>query len=120
MELGEEPAGEVIPEYIESLLKTGQGSKAREFIETRKEKLPPRVLTRAGWACYKLSAWDLAYDLFLAAFDANRGNFVFMGAFEKAATIAGKLPELIGFYGSRLETDPALHGRMRNLRKRLG
>jgi tetratricopeptide (TPR) repeat protein len=41
MELGEEPAGEVIPEYIASLLETGQGSKAREFIESRKEKLPP-------------------------------------------------------------------------------
>ena len=120
MDLGEEPAAEVVPEYIQSLLETGQGTRAREFIESRKEKLPANVLTRTGWACYKLNAHDLAYELFFRAFNANRKDFRFMAAFEKAASLAGKLPEVIGLYGSRLETDPALHGRMRNLRKRLG
>lgn len=119
LELGEEPPEELLPDYVETLLRLGEGSRAREFIHGRLDRLGPAAATRIGWACYRLQAHDLAVELFMKAFPENRGNVKFLTSLEAAASRAGRLADLVPLYEAECREEKRLHGRLRSLRQRL-
>lgn len=118
-ELGEEVDPDVLPEYIEVLLRSGDAGRARSVIRERMAALGPKHRTRVGWACYKLQAYDMAFDLFCAAFAENRADFKFLAALECAADRCGRTGELLRLYKSHAESEKRLYGRMKTLSARL-
>ena len=60
----------------------------------------------------------MALELFLIAFDANRGNVKFLSAIEFAAVRSGRPADLIRIYEARANEDRHLFGRLRSLRRR--
>lgn len=115
----EEVPQEIMPQYVEALLKTGRGGKAREFVRGIRTNLVPRVATQIGWSCYRLQAYDLALDLFLVGFPANRRNRKFLSAIEKAAGQNGRLEMLLELYKDHAVEEKQLYGRIQNLSARL-
>jgi tetratricopeptide (TPR) repeat protein len=118
LELGEEVPAEVLPVWLEALLRTGQGGRAREFLRQRRSALDARAAASMGWACYRLQAYDLAFELFLASFPGNRGGAKFLCAMESAAARSGNVATLIDFYKAHAEHDKKLYGRIKTLQHR--
>jgi tetratricopeptide (TPR) repeat protein len=117
--LGEDIAPELLPEYLESLLRTGQGEKARAFLQDRAANFEPRTTTRCGWVCYQLQNFDLAFELFVQALPAELANFKLLNALESAATRCHRIADLLKVYESHAAHDRRFYGRMRRLAKRV-
>lgn len=120
LELGEEVPAELLPEYLESLLRTGRGRQARDFIAARAGALDHRAAASLAWVCHRLQAYDLAFELFLKALPAHLGNFKFLNALEAAAERCARLDTLIAEYEARAPEERRLYGRIKGLQKRLG
>jgi tetratricopeptide (TPR) repeat protein len=118
LDLGEEPAPEVIPSYIEALLRGGEGARAREFIARRKAGFEPRLALQVAWVSYKLLAYDVAMDLFLQAFPAVTRSGPFYSALEKAAEKTRRVGDLLAVYRAHAPADRSLHGRIKKVAKR--
>jgi len=118
IELGEEIPAHLAPEYLASLLSTGQGKKARGVMARIADSLDDRVTTRVAWICYKSQAFDLAYELFSRAFAFNLASAKFFNALETAAVRSGNVEELLDIYRSHAADDPRFYGRIRRLGKR--
>jgi len=117
--LGEEVPRDILPEYVESLLRAGQGGRARELVAACEASLDPRTASRLAWACHKLQAADLACRLFLRALPANLHSPKALSALEADAGRAGRLAEVVEAYQALAEHEPRLWGRLRILRARL-
>jgi tetratricopeptide (TPR) repeat protein len=117
-ELNEEIPEELLPQFVEALIKQGRTPEVRRFLETNRERLTPGPCTRIGWTCYRLQAHDLALDLFLRAFRENRGNFKFLAALERAADRCGRVSELLELYAEHAPEERRLYGRIRTLQSR--
>ncbi len=119
MELGEEVSDDLLPDYIESLLETAQGGKARDIVLKRLPRLDARSAARIAWVCYHLQAYDLALQLFQCASPENRTNFKFIAAMETSADRCGRIDELIRLYNAYASDDKRLYGRIRRLKSRV-
>jgi tetratricopeptide (TPR) repeat protein len=115
--LGESLPAALLPRYLEALLVTGRGAEARERMRALLPGLAPRTAASAGWAAYKLQAWDLAFDLFLAALPENAANRKFLTAAERAARTCARTEELARAYETHARRTPTLWWRIRRLRK---
>lgn len=117
-ELGAGPPEEVVPEYIEGLLASGQGRRARAFLLEHRNALGHGAVLRTGWVCHRLRAYDLAFELFLEALPWQRGNFKFLTALEGAAERCDRLDALIEVYAAQAPEEKRLYGRIKRLEKR--
>ena len=115
-EHGEEVDENVLPEYIEGLLRAGQGVKARTAIENVEDRFAPHTIVRIGWNCYRLQAYDLALQMFKIAFPRNLGNAKFLSALERSAQRCGRMEDLSNLYEQHAPEEPRLYGRLRRLR----
>ena len=118
LELGEEVPAEVLPVWFDALLRVGEGRRAREFVRLRKGDLDARVATGIGWICYRLQAYDLALELFLAAFAHNRGSVKYLAALESAAARTDNVAALIEVYRAHAPQEKKLYGRLKTLQRR--
>lgn len=118
-ELGEEIPEQIMPEYLETLLATGQGGVARNFVSERLASLQPRLAGQLGWVCHQHQAYDLALDLFLRAFPDQRGNYKYLSALEAAATHCHRITELVTLYEAHAPEEKRLYGRIKGLKRRL-
>jgi len=118
--LGEEIGDEMIPEYVHSLLATGQGKKARAYVQQQRAGWALQTLRSVAWKCHHLQAFDLATTLFLEIFPQEKVNVKFLTALEKAADRCGRLELLIEQYQAHAADDKRLYGRARRLQQRLG
>ncbi|MDI7268852.1 MAG: tetratricopeptide repeat protein [Myxococcota bacterium] len=116
--LGEPIPEDLLPRYVEALLATGRGAEARERVRDAARGLAPRTATAVGWVAYKLRAWDVAFDLFVAALERNLGDHKFLAAIERAARLCARVEELARAYEAHAARLPALWGRIRRLRGR--
>lgn len=116
--LGEAVPDEVLPAWFEALLRSGQGGRAREFVREQGRRLDVRFAARLAWTCYKLQAYDLAFELFAAAFPQDRGNPKFLSAIESAAARSGNVQTLLDLYRAQAPQDKRLYGRLRSLERR--
>lgn len=119
LELGEEVPPALVPEFIESLLRTGQGARARQLVAELETGLDDRTATRLAWSCRQLLAYDLSFRLFLRTLPHNLGSVKFLTALERDAARSGRLPELIERYREHAADTPRLWGRIRRLESRL-
>lgn len=117
-ELEEEIPAELLPRYVESLIKVGRTPEARRFLEHHGDRLSAAVGTRIAWTCYRLQAHDLALALFWRTFRENRADFKFLAALEKAAERCGRTRELLALYEEQAPEERRLYGRLRTLRSR--
>ena len=119
-ELGEEISPELMPEYVETLLATGQGGKVRLFIRDNIDNFELKLAARLAWVCHKLQAYDVALELFLKAFPDNLGNFKYLSALESAAAHCGRVEELVRVYETHAPEAKNLYGRIKRLKGGLG
>lgn len=119
LEYGEVVADEILPEYLERLFATGQTAKARLFIGERSAAWSAKQADRIAWVCHKMQAYDLAYDLFLVNFAAQRRNFKYLNALEACAKRCLRVAALIAFYEQHAAEERALYGRARSLQQYL-
>ncbi len=118
-DLGEEVPADLMPEYVETLLRTGQGSQARAVVREGIGGYDMRLAASLAWVCHKLQAYDLALDLFLKAYPVNRTNHKFQSALETAAQRCGRIGDVITLYEVHAPEDKRLFGRIKNLQRRL-
>ena len=119
VEFGERIPDSLFGDYVEKLLDTGQGSRAREEVISRLKDLDPRVGVSVAWSFYRRQAYDLACDLFMKFLESNLNNFKYLNCLESAAAKCNRLTELIEAYKRLAESSPKLHGRLRTLFKRI-
>lgn len=117
-DLGEKVSDDIFPQYLEDLLRSGEGKKAREIVNAQAAALDPHLATRLGWVSYRLQAYDLALALFLKAFSQNRADFKFLNAIELAAGRCGRTEDLIGLYRANAPDERNLYGRIKRLEAR--
>ncbi len=120
VELDERVSPDLIPEYCEKLLQTGQAEKARAFLRTHRQELDPHIKMSIAWIAYRLVAYDIAIELFVELYPSNRSDHKLMTALETAADRIGRLEHVIELYGAHTAEDPRLYGRIKRLQRRLG
>jgi hypothetical protein len=119
LELGEDLPADLAPDYIRSLLTTGQGRRARDLVAGIESSLDDRTATQIAWECRKLQAYDLAYRLFIRTLPHNIGSHKFLAALERDAARAGRVGELIELYKAHADEHKNLWGRIRRLTSRV-
>lgn len=119
LELGEDVAPDLVPEYCRTLFATGAADKARAFLEERGAKLEPRIKVRIAWDAYKAQLHDVATRLFLEVFASNRRYPKFLTALEAAAKRAGKLARVLEIYREHAPESKNLYGRIARLERQL-
>ena len=119
VEFGEQIPDSLFGNYIERLLDTGQGIRARQEVRSRLKDLDRKVGVVVAWVCYRKQAYDLACDLFVAFLESNLANFKYLNALETAATKCNRLTEVITAYKLLAGSFPKLHGRLKTLFKRI-
>ena len=117
---GEQIPDSLFADYIDKLLHTGQGARAREEVRSRLTDLDARVGVKVAWVCYRKQAYDLACDLFMNFLESNLANFKYLNTLEATAAKCNRLTELIEAYKRLAESTPKLHGRLKTLFKRIG
>jgi tetratricopeptide (TPR) repeat protein len=117
--LGEAIAPDLVPEYVDGLLRTGESARAREFVRANKAGFDAKTKARVGWVAYHRQAYDLALDLFVETFDAQSRSPKFMAALEAAARRMNQVSRLIALYEEKVGNDRRLYGRMLRLRRLL-
>ncbi|TMQ18685.1 MAG: hypothetical protein E6J90_19605 [Deltaproteobacteria bacterium] len=115
-ELGEQVSESVLAEYIEGLLREGRGAEVRTVVHERAPALSARGARSLAWKTYKLQAYDLAFELFAAAFAAGVSDDKQLSAFESAARKSGRVADLIAIYEQAAPQRPPLYGRIRKLK----
>jgi tetratricopeptide (TPR) repeat protein len=119
VQFGERVPDSLYADYIEKLLDTGQGSRAREEVRCRITDLDPRLATSIAWVCYRKQAYDMACDLFMNHLERNLSNFKYLTALEAAASKTNRVTEVIEAYKRLAPSSPKLHGRLKTLFKGL-
>ena len=116
-EFGEDIDDAILPEYVEGLLRTGEGNTAREIVRQRLDALESQIVTRIGWIAYHLQAFDLALDLFLRILPLNLGNIKFKVSVEKTARSCLRTTELVAAYRQHAPQHRDLYGRIKTLER---
>jgi tetratricopeptide (TPR) repeat protein len=118
--LGEQVSESVLAEYIEGLLREGRGAEVRIVVHERAPSLTARGARSLAWKTYKLQAYDIAFELFAAAFAAGVSDDKQLSAFESAARKSGRVADLIALYEQAAPQRPPLYGRIRKLKAIVG
>lgn len=116
--MGEKIPPHLVPEYVEGLMTTGQGERARAVVAELAPTLDTRNLVRTAWSAYRLQALDVAFDLFVRVFPDVPRDAKFLTALESAARRAHRLPDLLRLYESHAPQDRRLFGRIKTLQRR--
>ncbi|MBI4881606.1 MAG: hypothetical protein HY812_18395 [Planctomycetes bacterium] len=117
LDLDEPVAPDLLPEFCDTLLRSGRTEEARAFVAGRRGRFDERTRTRVAWVCYKLQVYDLALDLFLDASAAGARDAKLETAMETAARRTGQVERVIELYESRTASEPRLFGRITHLRR---
>jgi hypothetical protein len=118
-DLGEEIPPSLLPGFVESLFETGQTPRAREEVIARTGTLDAKTASQIAWICYRWRAYDLACTLFIAQLRANVTYVKMLNALESAAAKCGRLPQVLEAYHALVNEAPHLHGRCRNIVRRI-
>jgi len=113
-ELGEQTSEPVLAEYVEALLRDGRGAEVRALVRARVAALSVRGARALAWKTYKLQAYDVAFELFAAAFAGCDDKQ--LSALEAAAKKSGRVADLIALYEGAAPQRPSLYGRIRKLK----
>jgi len=68
---------------------------------------------------YRLQTYDIAFELFAAAFAGGVSDDKQLSAFEAAAKRSGRVADLIALHEQAAPQRPSLHGRIRKLKQSL-
>ncbi len=117
--LGEKVPEEIIIRRSAALLRQGQGKEAREFMALHRGRLGGRAVVSLGWECYKLQAFDLSFELFLAALPDHPSDAKLLSALEKSAEMCNRLNDVFTAYKHLAPHHRPLFGRMKRLSTRL-
>ena len=118
--LGEDIPQELLPEYVDRLLRSGQGERARELVQKELPRLTQRTLRDLAWTVHRLQLYDLSLELFLEVLPGQCTNLKLLAALEKAARSCQRVGEVIAAYECNAPEAGNLYGRMVRLRKGLG
>jgi tetratricopeptide (TPR) repeat protein len=118
-DFGEEITGGLYSEYVEKLLETGQGQRAREEVRSGLDRIDSKTAVRIAWSCYRRQIYDLATDLFLRSLEENTSNVKYLTALESAAAKCNRIAEVAEAYERLTASTPRLYGRLRTLKARL-
>lgn len=113
-ELGEQVPDPVLAEYVEALLRDGRGAEVRTLVRARMPALSTRDARSLAWKTYKLQAYDVAFELFAAAFAGCDDKQ--LSAIEAAAKKSGRVADLIALYEGAAPQRRSLYGRIRKLK----
>lgn len=113
-ELGEQVSEPVLAEYVEALLRDGRGADVRGLVRARMPALSARGARSLAWKTYKLQAYDVAFELFAAAFAGCDDKQ--LSALEASARRSGRVADLIALYEAAAPQRPSLYGRVRKLK----
>ena len=94
VELGEAVEVPVLVEYVEALMNTAQGPKARAVVRERLESLAPAAARTLGWNAHRRGAFDMAFEAFAVALPAYSDNESMHKAVDWAAARTGRQSEL--------------------------
>jgi tetratricopeptide (TPR) repeat protein len=114
-DLGEPVGEDLLPQYVDSLLRTGRGDQARQIVQQQVLGASTHIVTRTAWICYRLQAYDLALLLFLKVLPGQLRNMKLLSAMESAARRCQRLDELRAQYQQLAKIEPSLFGRLRRL-----
>ncbi len=114
-DLGEDVPEAVLPEYVETLLRTGQGARARALVAEKRAALAPGTAVSIAWGAWRMQAWDVAFDLFLDHLAKNAGNHTYLAGLERAARACARLDDLAAAYRANAPAHPNLWGRLKKL-----
>jgi tetratricopeptide (TPR) repeat protein len=117
--LGEGVDPELAAEFCDTLFRTGESARAREFIRDSCGDLAPRIRLNIAWTAYKRQAYDIALDLFLEQLPEQTHNPKFLSALEAAGHRMKRLERVIEAYERHAEAEPPLYGRLKKLRTRV-
>lgn len=115
-QLGETIEDDLLPQYVDSLLRTGQGAEARTVVHSQVLQASRQIALKTAWICYRLQAFDIAYSLFTAVLPQQLKNFKMLSALEASARRCGRVEDLRALYGQHAPQEPTLFGRLRSLR----
>lgn len=118
LDLGEEIPQQMAAAYLQRLLERGEGETARRFVAERLAEMGPETAAVLAWSCYRLQAYDLALQLFLAGLPAQTGNYKYLQSLEAAAARCDRLGELIAAYEQHAPEQKQLYGRIKRLKRR--
>jgi hypothetical protein len=113
-ELGEQVSEPMLVEYVEALLRDGRGVDARALVRARMPALSVRGARSLAWKTYKLQAYDIAFELFAAAFAGCDDKQ--LSALEAAAKKSGRVADLIALHETAAPQRRSLYGRIRKLK----
>lgn len=114
-DLGEDVPEAMFGEYFETLLRAGQGTKARALFAEKGPGLAPETRLSIGWAAYRGQAWDLAFDLLLEHVPRKARNPKHLNSLERCARMCAREAELAEAYRRHAPQAPNLWGRAQSL-----
>lgn len=115
--LGVEVPESLLSEYVANLLRMGRSEDVRRLL-AELAPTPPKLAGTLAWACHGQGKYDLAFELFLRGLPANLTYAKYFAAMEKAADLSGRIEDLLEGYERAAESHPALHGRIKRVRRR--
>ncbi len=118
-ELGETVDENLLPQFVDGLLRTGQGDEARQLVRDSLHDLATPTVLRIAWLCYRLQAFDLSFELFCRALDQRSRDVKMLTALETSARHCNRLAELATRYRELAEQEPHLYGRWRKITAKL-
>lgn len=117
--VGEELPPAMVAQQIAGLLARGQGKEARELLGTHRPRLTGRPALSLAWDCYKLHAFDLAFELFKQSLEAHGSDAKLLSALEYSGKRCDRIGEVFSAYKQHAGSYPQLYGRMRRLARSL-
>ena len=118
--LGEPMPAELLPLALDALLRAARGDEARAFVAARQHGSSNATLVAMAWVAYKLLAYDVALDLFLAALPERLSDTKLLVALEAAAVRSGRTADVELSYERLAPQAKRLYGRLKSLRARSG
>lgn len=119
-DLGEDVSPELVPEYVDTLIRSGRSKEARQFLAEAGAALDPSIKARVAWIAYRLQAYDLALDYFIDVFPTHGRNVKLSTAMEAAARRVHRVDRVIALYAAHAVEDRRLYGRIKRLSGSLG
>ncbi len=116
-ELGEEIPPQMFATYLQRLLERGESGAARRLVEERLPRMESREAASLAWIAYRLHAYDLALQLFLAGLPGQLENFKYLQSLESTARKCNRTAELIPIYEQYAPEEKRLYGRIRRLER---
>lgn len=115
LDLGESVPQNLWPPYCEAAFLLARREAVAVVVRDRLATLDITVATSIAWVCYRMQAYDLAFDAFRTQFGRGVRDFKLLNAFEAASRRAGRVEELAALYEEHAPAEPRLYGRIKRL-----